>query len=179
MMKVESKLLRAAKCCQGKEDVRHYLNGIHIYKNIIEATNGHVAVQMIMKKRVRGDFILNIKGFIPAKANFTKFEFNKSETIAKHYDIFGSLISVSCVDVIKGNFPDVNKIIPTKFKAVGAVGFNTSYIGLFSKMFGSSIAGSAKFQFTGDDGCALLTSTNPIVNEEYGKPKFIIMPCRL
>ena len=178
-MKIESKLLRAAKCCQAKDDVRFYLNGIHIYKNIVEATNGHVAVQMTMKKKIRGNFILNVRGSIPAKAKFTKFEFNKAETIAKHYDIFGSLIQVSCVDVIDGNFPDVNRIIPTEFKPVDHVGFNTGYVGIFSKMFGNSNMGSAKFQFGGETACALLTSTNGIVNEEFGNPKFLVMPMRI
>ncbi len=178
-MKIESKLLRAAKHCQAKDDVRFYLNGIHIYKNIVEATNGHVAVQMTMKKKIRGNFILNIKGAIPVKAKFTKFEFNKSETIAKHYDLFGSLISVSCVDVIVGKFPDVDKVIPTEFKPASMVGFNTEYVGLFSKMFGNANMGSAKFQFSGDMGCALLTSMNGVINEEFGNPKFLIMPTRL
>lgn len=178
-MKIESKLLRAAKHCQGKNDVRFYLNGIHIYKNIVEATNGHIAVKMTMKKKIRGNYILSIKGIIPAKAKFTKFEFNKSETIAKHYDIFGSLILVSCVDVIDGKFPDIDKVIPKEFKAVDFVGFNTEYVGVFSKMFGISNMGSAKFQFGGKTACALLTSTNGIVNEEFGNPKFMIMPTRL
>lgn len=178
-MEIESKLLRAAQHCQGKGDIRYYLNGVHVYDNIVESTNGHIAVQMIMKKKIRGNFILNIKSVVPSKAVVTKFVLGDSESIAKHYDLYKVLISVSCVTIIEGKFPDLNKVIPKEFKPALEVGFNTEYVGLFAKMFGKGVMGSAKFKFSGDIGCALLTSSNAIVNEEYGNPKFLVMPSRL
>jgi len=43
-MKIQTNLLRAASKFQAKDDVRYYLNGIHLNKGKIEATNGHVAI---------------------------------------------------------------------------------------------------------------------------------------
>jgi len=178
-MKIKSKLLRAAQHCQGKEDIRYYLNGIHIYKNIVESTNGHVAVQMTMDKKIRGNFILNIKGVVPAKAQWTKFIFDKDETIAKHYDCYESLISVSCVEVIDGKYPDIDRVIPQKFGPIEAIGLNTEYVGLFGKMFGKNYMSAAKFQFSDKNSAALITAASPIVRSEFGNPKFIVMPARI
>lgn len=178
VMKINSKQLRAAKVCQAKDDIRYYLNGIHIYKNKIEATNGHIAVQMTMKNRIKRDLILNIQGPIPKSAQDSVFVFGK-DNFVKHYDEFGSLLKISVVDVIDGRFPDVTRIIPTNFKRVATIGVETSYIGLFSKMFEQKFAGCAKLNFSGDNCAMLLTSTNGKINEEYGNPKFVVMPMRV
>lgn len=178
-MKIKSKLLRAAQHCQAKGDIRYYLNGIHIYKDIVESTNGHVAVQMTMDKKIRGDLIINIKGVVPAKAQWTKFIFDKDETIAKHYDSFEALISVSCVDVIDGNFPDINRVIPKEFGPIEFIGLNTEYVGLFGKMFGKNYMSAAKFQFCDKNSAVLITAASAIVRKEFGNPKFIVIPARL
>ncbi|EFZ71212.1 hypothetical protein ECOK1357_0762, partial [Escherichia coli OK1357] len=39
-MIIQSKLIRAALVCAAKNDVRYYLNGLHITPKHIEATNG-------------------------------------------------------------------------------------------------------------------------------------------
>ncbi len=45
-MIIQSKLIRAALVCAAKNDVRYYLNGLHITPKYIEATNGHVALRI-------------------------------------------------------------------------------------------------------------------------------------
>lgn len=45
-MIIQSKLIRAALVCAAKNDVRYYLNGLHITPKHIEATNGFVALRM-------------------------------------------------------------------------------------------------------------------------------------
>ncbi|HCR5896813.1 TPA: hypothetical protein OO316_004141, partial [Shigella flexneri] len=45
-MIIQSKLIRAALVCAAKNDVRYYLNGLHITPKHIEATNGSVALRM-------------------------------------------------------------------------------------------------------------------------------------
>jgi DNA polymerase III sliding clamp (beta) subunit (PCNA family) len=176
-MNILSRLLRAAKICQGKDDPRYYLNGIHIYKNKIEATNGHIAIHMTMDKRIRKDLILNIRGVISKKAEYSSFVFGKSNFV-KHYDEFGSLISLNVVDVIDGKYPDINRIIPKEFKSVDSIGVKAAYVGLFGKMFNCKF-GVAKLQFSGENGAMLLTSTSDNINKEYGNPKFIVMPARI
>jgi len=177
-MKINSNQLRAAKVCQAKDDVRYYLNGIHIYKNKIEATNGHIAVQMTMSKRVKSDRILNIQGPTPKKAQESEFVFGR-DNFVKHYDSFGSLIKISVVDVIDGKFPDINRVIPKHFKSIPTIGVETTYIGLFGKMFDCRFGGIARLKFTGENGSMLLTSTSAPINNEYGNPKFVVMPARI
>ena len=177
-MKINSKQLRAAQICQAKDDVRYYLNGIHIYKNKIEATNGHIAVQMTMDHRIKCDLIVNIQGPIPKKAQDSIFVFG-DDNFVKHYDSFGSLIKISVVDVIDGKFPDISKVLPTKFESILTIGVETAYLGLFSKMFDQRFGGAAKLTFTGENGVMLLTSTNGNINQEYGDPQFIVMPARM
>jgi len=177
-MKINSKQLRAAKVCQGKDDPRYYLNGIHIYKNKIEATNGHIAVQMTMTTRTRRDLILNIQGPIPKKAHESIFVFGE-DNFVKHYDSFSSLIKISVVDIIDGKYPDINKVMPSDFKSVTTIGVNTGYFGLFSQMFDQNFGEVARLKFTGDNGAMLLTSDSQIINDDYGNPKFIVMPSRI
>ena len=177
-MKINSKQLRAAKVCQAKNDVRYYLNGIHIYKNKIEATNGHIAVQMTMVNRIKRNLILNIQGPIPKKAQDSVFVFGK-DNFVKHYDSFGSLIKISVVDVIDGKYPDLNKTMPSNFKSVTTIGVNTGYLGLFSEMFDQRFGEVARLAFAGENGVMLLTSNSQYINDEYGDPKFLVMPTRL
>ena len=177
-MKISSKQLKAAALCQGKNDIRYYLNGIHIYKNKIEATNGHIAVQMTMSKRIKRDLILNVNGIIPKRSQDSVFVFGK-DNFVKNYDMYGNLLSILTVDVIDGKFPDLNRVMPKDFKAVSHIGVETSYLHLFGKMFDCRFGGIAKLQFTGENGSMLLTSVNGQVNEEYGNPKFIVMPARV
>jgi DNA polymerase III sliding clamp (beta) subunit (PCNA family) len=177
-MKISSKQLKAAALCQGKGDIRHYLNGIHIYEDKIEATNGHIAVQMTMSKKIKRDLILNITGIIPKKAQDSVFVFG-DDNFVKNYDKYGALISVLVVDVIDGKFPDLNRVMPKGFKEVSHIGVETSYLHLFGKMFDCRYGGIAKLQFTGENGSMLLTSVNSHINDEYGNPKFIVMPARV
>ena len=177
-MKISSKQLKAAALCTSKNDIRTYLNGVHVYKNKIEATNGHVAVQMTMSKRIKKDLILLIRGIIPKNSQDSIFVFGK-DNFVKNYDSFGELLSILVVDVIDGKFPDLNKVMPRDFKNVSHIGVNTSYLSLFGKMFDCRFGGIAKLEFTGENGAMLLTSVNGQVNEEYGNPKFIVMPARV
>jgi DNA polymerase-3 subunit beta len=176
-MKIKSKLLRAAQMCHAKNDIRYYLCGIHIKGNIIEATNGHYAVRMAMDEEVDGEHILNVKGIIPKKADESEFIFG-DETIIKHRDSAGMLLSVHVVEVInKGRYPPIENFIPDSNKKVATeeIGFNTKYLALFDKMFGSP----AKFELFGSKNSVKLTALNTIANAEYGNPVFVVMPCRL
>tara|TARA_R110000850_G_scaffold136353_1_gene257490 strand:- start:181 stop:717 length:537 start_codon:yes stop_codon:yes gene_type:complete len=176
-MKIPSKLLRAAMFCQGNKDVRFYLNGVHIKNKHVEATNGHVAVRMTMEKSCRKDVIVNIKSKIPAAAVNTILML-KGETIAKHYDMFENLISVSVIELIDGNFPNIDKVIKKEIEPVPQIGVNPSYVGMWAKIFKEPYP-SAKMVFNGSMGAIKITATNINTNHEYGNPIFIVMPTRI
>ena len=175
-MNIPSKLLRAAMHCQAKSDIRYYLNGIHIKNNLVEATNGHVAVRMTMAESCEKDVIVNIASTVPAKAVNTVLVID-DEPIAKHYDKDEKLIAVSPASVIDGEYPEIDEVIPSESKPVEEIGINTSYLGLWAKMFKESPA--AKLTFNGSNSAVKITSNNEILNEEYGNPLFVVMPARL
>lgn len=177
-MKIPSALLRAAMQCQAKDDTRHFLNGVHIKNKFIEATNGYVAVRMAMDNSCRKDLIVNIKSKIPTSAVKTILVL-KGETIAKHYDENEKLISVSVIELIDGNFPDISRFISKEVVATEFIGVNPEFIGLFSKMFKLYMGVGAKITFQGLDKAMRMTSDNKFVNDKYGNPVLIVMPMRL
>tara|TARA_R110000851_G_scaffold206262_1_gene358328 strand:- start:830 stop:1381 length:552 start_codon:yes stop_codon:yes gene_type:complete len=176
-MKIPSNMLRAAMICQGNKDVRFYLNGVHIKNKYVEATNGHVAVRMTMEKSCRKDVIISIKSKIPAIAVSTVFVL-KGEMIAKHYDAFEQLISVSVIELVDGRYPNIDNAIKKEIKPTDVIGVNPSYIALWPKMFKEKWS-SAKMTFNGADGAIKITSTSEFINHNYGSPIFVIMPTRL
>ena len=176
-MKIPSNMLRAAMHCQGDKDVRFYLNGVHIKNKHIEATNGHVAVRMTMEKSCRKDIIVSFKSKIPAAAVSTVLAL-KGETIAKHYDVNDELIAVSVIEIIKGKFPDVSKVIKKESKPTEQIGVNPSYIALWSKMFKQKFP-AAKMTFNGKENAINMTALSGVINHDYGNPIFVIMPTRI
>lgn len=180
-MKIKSKLLRAAQVCQAKNDIRYYLNGIHIKGRYVESTDGHCCVRMTMDKHVEVERIVNIHGRVPAKAVSSTFEIGEVEAIVKHYDQFCQLIGVQVVDVIEGKFPDFDSVIPKSGKkAINEIGFSPEYISRFSKMFSiGKRPCHAKVEFFGKDAAINLTSNDERTNEEYGNPVFVVMPVLL
>lgn len=86
-MIIQSKLIRAALVCAAKNDVRYYLNGVHITPKYIESTNGHVALRMEHGIRTKKNIIVQFEGPVPAKAETTELVFHK-EAFAIHRDAF-------------------------------------------------------------------------------------------
>ncbi|EDY0584563.1 hypothetical protein ZO25_005060, partial [Salmonella enterica subsp. enterica] len=102
-MIIQSKLIRAALVCAAKNDVRYYLNGIHINPKYIEATNGHVALRMEHGIRTKKNIIVQFEGPVPAKAETTELVFNK-EAFAIHRDAFERRISITGIKLVDGLF---------------------------------------------------------------------------
>lgn len=66
-MIIQSKLIRAALVCAAKNDVRYYLNGLHITPKYIEATNGHVALRIEHGIRTKKISSFSLKDRFPQK----------------------------------------------------------------------------------------------------------------
>lgn len=112
-MIIQSKLIRAALVCAAKNDVRYYLNGVHITPKYIESTNGHVALRMEHGIRTKKNIIVQFEGPVPAKAETTELVFNK-EAFAIHRDAFERRISITGIKLVDGRFPDMERVIPKK-----------------------------------------------------------------
>lgn len=184
-MKIKSKLLRAAQHCQAVNDVRTCLNGIHINRKYIQATNRHILIQMEHGSKVRSPITVTIKGKVPAGARLTKFAFGKdggTDALAKHYDSLNMLISVQTVTLQSGSFPDfeVDDLLGDmdKFSSDNPTPpMNVHYTALTSKMFKGD-----KFMLTrplpSGPSSAVLFEFSELIKQEYGNPKFLVMPSR-
>lgn len=184
-MKIKSNLLRAAMLVQAKNDVRRYLCGLHINRKYVQATNGHVAVQMEHSAKIRNPITIIILGKIPAKAELTKFAFGKDGKrggMAKHYDALGFMIAIHPIEVVTGNFPDfTNKNI---FGDIDRFDFknpmpaiNPEYMTLPSKMFKEQ-RHMAMRPAPSKEGGPVLMHFSGLTKEVYGNPQFIVMPMR-
>lgn len=116
-MIIQSKLIRAALVCAAKNDVRYYLNGLHITPKHIEATNGFVALRMTHGIRTKKNIIVQFEGGVPAKAETTELIFSK-EPIAVHRDQFQRRLSITGIKLVDGCFPDLERIIPKNLTSV-------------------------------------------------------------
>lgn len=180
-MKIKTQILRAADEFRGKADVRRYINGIHINKNFVEATNGHIAVRMDSGIKTRLDIIVRFKGKIPKSAKNTKLSFSKGENVAYHYDNLGQLVSVQVFDLEEAKFPNMDKIIPTELTKGEFPAIQPSFLGVIDKAFGSK--GMHKFVYVKPVQYAInkavVFSIGPkVVNSEFGNPTIVIMPTR-
>lgn len=182
-MKIKSGILAAAQYCQGKNEVRHYLNGIHINRKYVQATNGHIAIQMEHGAKIRVPMIVHIRGKVPVKAQTTKLEFGRdggTDGLAKHYDVLDQLISVQVIDLIQGRFPDFTKgclfgdmSMYSRENKMPAI--NMEYMALPSKFFPKDKFCATRALPSGDKS-PVLFEFGAFVNELYGNPKFLIMP---
>lgn len=177
-MKIDTCKLRAADAFRAKGDVRYYLNGIRISKDYIQATNGHIAIQMDSGVKTRRDVIVRFKGKIPVKAQKTKLEFSKGKNIAYHYDSLGELISAQVFDIEEGKFPRFDRILPEKnIKGDEFPPLNIEYMAVIKKAFPKENFMAVR-PIHYDKNKAVIYETTELQNHLYGNPVIIIMPTR-
>lgn len=176
-MIIQSKLIRAALVCAAKNDIRYYLNGIHINPKYIEATNGHVALRMEHGIRTKKNIIVQFEGPVPAKAETTELVFNK-EAFAIHRDVFERRISITGIKLVDGLFPDMERVIPKKVDFSINPVIQAKYLSYPEKMFGRERKFiPVQLQPSGEHG-AVRFQFDPVINTTYGNPEFVVMRCR-
>ncbi|HDI3023783.1 TPA: hypothetical protein PL523_004347 [Cronobacter turicensis] len=176
-MIIRSKLIRAVLVCAAKKDVRYYLNGVHITPKHIEATNGHVALRMEHGIRTKKNIIVQFEGTVPAKAETTELVFSK-EAFAIHRDKFERRISITGIRLIDGCFPDFERVIPKDEDLSINPIIQASYLGYPEKMFGREHLFIPVRLHPSGEGSAVRIEFSQFINEAYGNPEFVVMPCR-
>ena len=178
-MKLPARMVKAAIAFSAVNDVRHYLCGIHVTSKFIEATNGHVAIQMShgVKRAKKG--IYAIKGKIPAKAISIEFVVTKRLCIARLLDGFDNEIGVRQLEVIDKKFPELqNKVIKEIMEKPicndSIPRLNACYIGIIDKAFDHPFVG-CDMEFRGEN-TAVIVKLAGYPNELFGYPTIIIMP---
>lgn len=179
-MKIKAKIIRAATFFQAKNDCREYLCGFNITKHHVQATNGHIAVQMLHNASNVKKGIYNIKGNIPVKTDTIEFVILKSVNCVKCLDLFGEVLAVLPLKVIEGKFPKLEEKIITpllkeKINNTEIPRLNPDYMGVVSKAF-KKHKGGVDLEFRGANKAIIVKIASEFFHEEFGRPTIIIMP---
>ena len=170
--------LRLAMATQGRDNVREYLNGIHInfVDNKLTATDGAIISQSTIILPATHDapesLIVHIDGTVPKRATLAVFEVDGSTgTVALFKE--DVLIKTLPVKVIDDTYPDTSGILDTAGMGqfdVRSVSFDAVYITRIIQAIGSPVV---KLEFAG--------AGSPIGIRLYSLPKTEVrlMPARL
>lgn len=161
---VPHKYWEAALMCADTDDVRYYLNGVHLSKNRIEATNGHVAYfaeferyEVDGNQRLAGqngwvsqeeyngewpDIIIGNFSTPPSKAVAKKTLYllidgdEHGVLTIKFVDNQFNVIYVQGASIIDARYPDFSRIMPKgePSKEQFQIGFNPDYLALPAKL---------------------------------------------
>ncbi|MCG3462965.1 hypothetical protein L7G72_14135 [Xenorhabdus bovienii] len=176
-MIINSNLLRAALVCVAKNDPRYYLCGVHVTPKYLESTNGYVALRLEHGVNTRRKAIVQFHGKIPKKAETTELHFTK-EPYAVHRDVNGARVGFTVLSILDGRFPDLSRVIPKKVENV-IPHFQAEFLAYPYKMFeaDSAFITVSLYPSSMTDACLMKFGDN--INQRYGNPQFVVMPCRV
>ncbi len=182
-MKIPAKMIKAVAPFTATKDVRFYLRGFNVTSKYIQATNGHVAIQLEhgIKRAKKG--IYNIKQKVPAKCVTVEFHITKTRSFVEFLDLCDEVIGMSVVEVIDAKFPNIeDKILRELYKKpidnVNLPRIQTQYLALLSIAFKSIPVAGVEFEFRGEAKVILCKAPKNHYSDELGNPVVIIMPMR-
>lgn len=124
--------IRAAMRFQAKIDVRYYLKGVCLLSDgRIAATDGHTMFACPIADPPIESTIIAIDGSFPKRAEKITFKFyDEKYGIALAYNTQNRVIKSLVFEVIKGKFPDIDKVIPSGEPCLdnGIPAFNPAYM---------------------------------------------------
>lgn len=185
-----------AQKCIANRDVRYYLNGFHVTKNTVEATNGHYLYQAKIKSFEYPDYLPDWKSSFelpesmiikmkqpikhPVKklgCEFVIFEVAESKVIVTTIDQYGNDIGVYLGEVVDGRFPDIERVIPKGDPECHSyVGFNAEYLKKIYEVSSGRFK-SVKMKSFGENKAAIFEIIDS-VNMHFDAI-FVLMPIRL
>ena len=149
---IEFDVFEAASLFASGNDIRYYLNGVHLNKNRVESTNGHMGY--MAKMDINRDIPSNIKGSliypnvmiktknkIPQKTKKNKIMYVSitlgDDPRIDYIDQFGDKVASDLIEIIDGRFPNLAKIFSDSIKKEPkgeCFGINANYAAVFSKV---------------------------------------------
>ncbi|WP_339053230.1 hypothetical protein [Arsenophonus endosymbiont of Crataerina pallida] len=134
ILTVDKKALLSAMIFQAKCDVRYYLNGICFAPdNKLYSTDGYrVFIGEHKTEALHENVIISIKG-----TKFTRFDKAQIDThsgIVTYFDEDELRVGAAICEVIDGEYPNIEQMIPKENKPVSIIGFNASYLADIQKV---------------------------------------------
>ncbi len=171
----DSQLLKGMMKAAPKNDARYYMNGVHMFGNTIEASNGHYVFQATLESDFEGDVIFRLTGDIPSSARETVLDFEKK--LATHLNSKGQRLDVSAIEMVDGSFPDTARFFGRNISdnPLSEITVNTKYLSLATKLFGPAAEGATLRQFESEGSPAYIVN----YDQSYHKLRAIIMGIRI
>ncbi|MEB7207076.1 hypothetical protein NEN25_25200 [Escherichia coli] len=176
-----SHMLRAALVCVADNPSRLVFTGVHITPEIMEASNGHVAVRMTHGCQCDRDITVIFKGKIPRAAEITRI-YPGDTPMAEHINKKGDVIGMTACQVLDAEWPSARlaQHIPDKTDTSTVAVLDTRYLAFPDKMFGT---GQGRKQIgcavcPAPIGCAVRLRFDKATTKLFGNPAFIVMPIR-
>ncbi|AUR82906.1 hypothetical protein NVP1029O_73 [Vibrio phage 1.029.O._10N.261.55.A7] len=195
---VPIQILRAAIVSAGKDDVRHYLNGVHFTHNRVDSTNGHVAYLASGKSEIpswfdsefdKYDVIVKLLGKVPASTRqkciqYAVFESDgdNNRMLVRYMNLYGEQIHIGHGEVVDGKFPNIPKLLAStrrsEKKLDDDIGFNSEYLAMPNQMLGKGLFNTVKFEMFSENTAGIATLMRSGIVTGY-KESMLIMPVRL
>lgn len=172
ILTVSKRALLAAMIFQAKKSFRYYLNGICFAPSgkLYSSDGCRAFVGEHETEGLESNIIIAIKS-----PRFVKFEKAKIDTdtgLVTYEDEHGVRVMVGLAEVIDGQYPDIERVVPKDNQPVTEIGFNASYLAdiekaakLYSPRFESII-----IKPNGNTNASII---------ELGKASVIVMPTRI
>lgn len=129
---IPARFIKALSYIMATNNFRYYLNGIHVKNGILEATNGHIACRITSKDIVTDnntDFIMSADTVKSICKDI------KVKDLTSTIHITNGMYQLTYpIESVKGNFPDVSRILINPDDCTNEVGqFDPEYLMAFKK----------------------------------------------
>jgi len=107
------KRLKAVMVCASKNDVRYYLNGLHIDSKHVTGTDGHRMARFTHNQAIDGLDVIIPRFTIPAGTEYVSLDVDPEKqetTISIGFKTKPAIKSI--LSNIDGRYPDVDRVIP-------------------------------------------------------------------
>ena len=175
-LKISRIMLESTHIFRAKADIRYYLNGVCFMPGSkLAATDGHSMFIGSHENELTENVIVSIE-----KSPVKKYDHAICDTetgLVEFFDEFERRVGVALCQLVYGQYPDVERVIPKETNAVDRICFNAGYLAdvekcakLFNPKWQSVI-----FELNGNTNAAVAT-----VNSPTGETaKIIVMPMRI
>jgi len=200
-IKVDGRALRAAQKCQATDDIRWFLNGICLQTDgRIEATNGHVAIQMKDQFELTEQKLIKFYEQFPENIRDVELQFltdgygvaicevehlEIDEEAEENYVDWTERRAVAFEMVTpeaEGKFPNISNIIPSgESLPIKKFSFHSNYLAIIKDVFGA-VGVDMELHRVTEEGPMLVSPSNHsnyITGDVVGKASLVIMPMRM
>lgn len=175
-LKISKIMLESTNLFRAKADIRYYLNGVCFMPGgKLAATDGHRLFMGQHDNELTENAIVSIE-----KAPHKRYAYAVCDTDSGLVEFFNdsdARVGVALCQLIDGQYPDVERVIPKEQAACDRIGFNAGYLAdveKCAKLFNPKWQG-VTFDLNGNTSAAVCTVTSP----DGATGKIIVMPMRV